>query len=93
MQLLFELMMTRNKEKGTLIYLILKCSIAAAISLTILSIANIVGIKWLAILAIIDLMYFVCFKVVTWTLLFAVGIWMVGIKRTIWYFCKNQYQY
>lgn len=91
MQLLFELLMIKNKEKGTLMYFILKCSIAAAISLTVLSMANIVGIKWLAILAVIDLVYYVCWKLSGCILLFAVDIWMVGIKGTIKYFFKEQY--
>ena len=41
-------------------------SIGGAISFTILNFANYAGIKWLAILAVIELVYFVCWKLCGW---------------------------
>lgn len=72
MQLLFEFIWYKKQEIAeTWFEIVAYFSVAAAISFTILNFANNAGVKWLAILAIIDLAYFVCCKVCTWVLLLA----------------------
>ena len=63
MQALFEIILVKKpKIVDSIFELMVFMSIGGAISFTILNFANNAGIKWLAILAIIDLVYFVCWK-------------------------------
>lgn len=67
MQLLFEIILYKKpKIVDSVFEMIVFMSIGGAISFTILNFANNAGIKWLAILAIIDLVYFVCWKLCGW---------------------------
>jgi len=91
MQLILELILVKKKKKDTLIDLLLYFSVIAAISLTVLNVANIVGIKWLAILAAIDLIYYTCTKLCLMIFAFIALIGTVGIKRTYRIFFKYQY--
>lgn len=91
MQLILELILVKKKKKDTLIDLLLYFSVIAAISLIVLNVANIVGIKWLAILAAIDLIYYTCTKLCPMIFAFIILIGMVGIKRTYRTFFKYQY--
>lgn len=64
MQTLFEIILYKKPEITETPFEVFSfMSNAAAISVTILNFANNAGIKWLAILAIIDLAYFVSMKV------------------------------
>ena len=91
MQLLFEAMILRKGRKDTLVHMMLYLTIAAELSFTILNIANIMQIKWLAILAAIDLIYFVCVKVCGWGFLFVMMVAMAGIKYAYYEFFKRKY--
>lgn len=63
MQLLFEIILLKKpKIVDSVFEIIAFMSIGGAISFTILNFASYAGIKWLAILAVIDLVYFVCWK-------------------------------
>ena len=63
MQLLFEIILLKKpKIVDSNIEVMAFMSIGGAISFTILNFASYAGIKWLAILAVIDLVYFVCWK-------------------------------
>ena len=63
MQLLFEIILFKKPEIIDSVFEIFAfMSIGGAISFTILNFASYAGIKWLAILAVIDLVYFVCWK-------------------------------
>ena len=67
MQALFEIILCKKPEIVNSVFEIIAfMSIGGAISFTILNFANNAGIKWLAILAIIDLVYFVCWKLCGW---------------------------
>ena len=68
MQLLFEIILLKKpKIVDSVFEMIAFMSIGGAISFTILNFANCAGIKWLAILAVIDLVYFVCWKLCGFT--------------------------
>ena len=63
MQVLFEIILCKKpKIVDSVFEMIAFMSIGGAISFTILNFASCAGIKWLAILAVIDLVYFVCWK-------------------------------
>lgn len=63
MQLLFEIIFFKKPEIVDSVFeMFAFMSIGGAISFTILNFASCAGIKWLAILAVIDLVYFVCWK-------------------------------
>ena len=63
MQVLFEIILYKKpKIVDSVFEMIAFMSIGGAISFTILNFASYAGIKWLAILAVIDLVYFVCWK-------------------------------
>ena len=63
MQALFEIILFKKPEIVDSVFEIFAfMSIGGAISFTILNFASCAGIKWLAILAVIDLVYFVCWK-------------------------------
>ena len=63
MQVLFEIILYKKpKIVDSVFEMIAFMSIGGAISFTILNFASCAGIKWLAILAVIDLVYFVCWK-------------------------------
>ena len=63
MQVLFEIILYKKpKIVDSVFEIIAFMSIGGAISFTILNFASCAGIKWLAILAVIDLVYFVCWK-------------------------------
>ena len=63
MQTLFEIILLKKpKIVDSIFEMIAFMSIGGAISFTILNFASCAGIKWLAILAVIDLVYFVCWK-------------------------------
>ena len=63
MQLLFEIILLKKSEIVDSVFEVFAfMSIGGAISFTILNFASCAGIKWLAILAVIDLVYFVCWK-------------------------------
>ena len=63
MQLLFEIILYKKpKIVDSVFEGIAFMSIGGAISFTILNFASYAGIKWLAILAVIDLVYFVYWK-------------------------------
>lgn len=67
MQLLFEIILCKKpKIVDSVFEMIVFMSIGGAISFTILNFANCAGIKWLAILAVIDLVYFVGLKLCGW---------------------------
>lgn len=67
MQALFEIILYKKPEIVDSIFeMIAFMSIGGAISFTILNFASCAGIKWLAILAVIDLVYFVCWKLCGW---------------------------
>lgn len=83
MQLLFEFIWYKKPEIAeTLFEMAAYLSVAAAISFTILNFANNAGVKWIAILAIIDLAYFVCWKVCAWVFLLVFSCVCLGIKCT-----------
>ena len=68
MQLLFEIILLKKPEIVDSVFEVFAfMSIGGAISFTILNFANCAGIKWLAILAVIDLVYFVCWKLCAFT--------------------------
>ena len=63
MQTLFEIILLKKPEIIDSVFeMFAFMSIGGAISFTILNFASYAGIKWLAILAVIDLVYFVCWK-------------------------------
>ena len=63
MQALFEIILYKKPEiVDSVSELFVFMSIGGAISFTILNFASCAVIKWLAILAVIDLVYFVCWK-------------------------------
>ena len=63
MQTLFEIILFKKPEIVNSVFeMFAFMSIGGAISFTILNFASCAGIKWLAILAVIDLVYFVCWK-------------------------------
>ena len=63
MQALFEIILCKKPEIVDSIFeTIAFMSIGGAISFTILNFASCAGIKWVATLAVIDLVYFVCLK-------------------------------
>ena len=63
MQLLFEIIILKKPKIVDSVFEVFAfMSIGGAISFTILNFASCAGIKWLAILAVIDLVYFVCWK-------------------------------
>ena len=63
MQVLFEIILLKKpKIVDSIFEAMAFMSIGGAISFTILNFASYAGIKWLAILAVIDLVYFVCWK-------------------------------
>lgn len=63
MQVLFEIILFKKPEIVDSVFeMFTFMSIGGAISFTILNFASCAGIKWLAILAVIDLVYFVCWK-------------------------------
>ena len=67
MQVLFEIIFYKKPEiVNSVSELFAFMSIGGAISFTILNFANCAGIKWLAILAVIDLVYFVGWKLCGW---------------------------
>lgn len=69
MQLLFEIILLKKPEIVDSVFeMFAFMSIGGAISFTILNFASCAGIKWLAILAVIDLVYFVCWKLYGFTL-------------------------
>lgn len=68
MQLLFEIIFLKKPEIVDSVFeMFAFMSIGGAISFTILNFASCAGIKWLAILAVIDLVYFVCWKLCGFT--------------------------
>lgn len=65
MQILFELFIIKKPEiVRTYLEAMTFMAVGAALSFIILNIASYVGLKWLVILAVIDLAYFVCWKVI-----------------------------
>lgn len=80
MQTLFEIILLKKPEIVDSIFEAMAfMSIGGAISFTILNFANCAGIKWLAILAVIDLVYFVCWKLCVFTFYLILNCVLFGI--------------
>lgn len=71
MQLLSEIILIRTNREVTLGGLILYFSTIAGISCTLLNIGYNMQIKWLVVLATIDLIYYICTKLCVLVLLIA----------------------
>lgn len=82
MQLLSEIILIRTNREVTLGSLILYFSTIAGISCTFLNIGYNMQIKWLVVLATIDLIYYICTKLCALVLLIARMLCIIDIKQT-----------
>lgn len=82
MQLIGEILLIKTNKQVTLGSLILYFSTIAGISCALLNIGYNMQIKWLVVLATIDLIYYICTKLCVWMFAIARMLCILGIKQT-----------